>query len=77
MKRIIYACNLHWQYYDGTFDTLGDALYAMQELVRLIPIAIVDRTATEDDTPLKYHPFFCAGFQEYSKHANEYRNVFT
>ncbi|KAI4237108.1 MAG: hypothetical protein LQ349_002091 [Xanthoria aureola] len=71
-----YAFNLHWQYQDGTFDALGDALFAIQEMVGLIPIAIVDRTPTEVDA-LKFHPLFSGGFREYSKHANEYRNVFT
>ncbi|KAI4284453.1 MAG: hypothetical protein L6R38_001412 [Xanthoria sp. 2 TBL-2021] len=72
-----YAWNIHWQYHNGTFDVLGDALFAIQEMVRYIPHGIVESTAAKIDTRLKSHPLFNEGFREYSKHANEYRNIFT
>ncbi|KAL8651679.1 MAG: hypothetical protein Q9226_004598 [Calogaya cf. arnoldii] len=71
-----YAWNINWQYREGIFDLLGDAHDSIYEMSRNNPIDDIDPTATELDTQLKNHPIFAKGFREYSKSANEFRNIF-
>ncbi|KAL8992240.1 MAG: hypothetical protein Q9169_007256 [Polycauliona sp. 2 TL-2023] len=71
-----YAWEIWYQYDEGTFNALGGAVYAVQEMIRYIPEDVGDGT-TELDAQLRSHPVFERGFREYIKHANEYGNVFT
>ncbi|KAL8847972.1 MAG: hypothetical protein Q9221_006988 [Calogaya cf. arnoldii] len=76
LDRMAYASYIHWQYHEGLFDVLGDAFFSVQEMIRYVPIEIIDESATEVDVQLKNHPVFDEGFWEYLKNANEFGNIF-
>ncbi|KAL8669284.1 MAG: hypothetical protein Q9168_006116 [Polycauliona sp. 1 TL-2023] len=77
LDEVEYAMDYAYEYGEGGFNAIGDSLHAVQEVIRNMPDNISEGSMHDLDPQLRTHPLFEAGFRVYTKHANEYANVFT